>query len=273
MLCYSKFQQIDDVYLSMLELLTVSEKVTTRNSTVHRIMGLTATFQETPLISIRKTAWKTALREWEWFMSGSSNIKDLHPSVKSWWEPWANEAGEIPNNYSKQLRKFENSKGQFDQIEFLIKGIKEHPYSRRNILTTWNSADMADSETPITNCHNSLTFFYVEDNKLSLHTTQRSADMLLGVPHNWIQEWAFLMYMAHRTGFEVGEVIWVGLDCHLYENHIDFAKEMFNNWDEIDYLVPNHLVYTPSSEEFKADDFSLSMEYNPIINKRAPMTV
>src|SRR5690606_12956522 len=110
-------------------------------------------FTELPLVTIRKTAVKNALREMEWFLSGSSNINDLHPSVRPWWTPWVDKDGEIKNNYSRQFRKYG---GTLDQISTLIEGMKSHPYSTRNLVTTWNSIEMIDPDTPITNCHGTV---------------------------------------------------------------------------------------------------------------------
>src|SRR5690606_26897284 len=126
---------------------------------------------------------------------GSEDIKDLHPSVRPWWEPWANIEGQVLFNYSDQFRAFAGTDGRVvDQIEYLIDGIKNHPYSRRNVITTWNAADMTNPACPITNCHSTVTQAFVNpDNSLHLVTYQRSVDVICGLPHNWIQYWSFLL--------------------------------------------------------------------------------
>jgi thymidylate synthase len=233
------------------------------------------TFTRTPLIAIRRTAWKSALREFEWFMSGSNNIKDLHPSVHKWWEPWANLEGNIVNNYSQQFKKFHGRLDSpiIDQVEYLKESIVEHPYSRRAVITTWNTADMVSLATPITNCHGTTIQAFVEprDNTLHLTMYQRSSDMVLGLPHNLIQYWAFLQYLAHHGGRGVGSFTWIGGDCHIYDNHVDMAKRMIS--ESIEPLEEIELVYNPTSEEFLADDFTLSAKYDPIIKESLEMTV
>ena len=263
----SQFQDL------LSDILVCGSTVTTRNSETLRSRNLMTTFDKAPLISIRRTAWKSALREFEWFMSGSNNIDDLHPSVHKWWEPWANEDGFIHNNYSEQFRNFIGIEGTVDQIEYLKDAVKDHPYSRRAVITTWNTADMIHHSTPITNCHGTVIQAFVEPEDNSLHLTmyQRSSDMVLGLPHNFIQYWAFLQYLAHHGKREVGTFTWIGGDCHIYDNHIDMAKKIIAaDADSIDEI---ELIYKPTSEEFKADDFTLSAKYNPLIKESLEMTV
>ncbi len=267
----------------LLQTLADGSYVSTRNADTLRTRNQMMTFEQFPIISMRRTAWKNALREFEWFMSGSNDINDLHPKVKHWWEPWANESGFIHNNYSKQFRQFDGAnhtggtrhldpKGT-DQIKYLIDEITNNPFSRRTVATTWHSHDMVSPVTPITNCHGSLIQAFVEPDDNTLHLTmyQRSADMVLGLPHNLVQYWAFLMYLAHQGNREVGSFTWIGGDCHIYNDHIHMAKKMIKL--DVDKVKDVELVYTPSSDDFKADDFTLSDDYKPIIKESVSMTV
>ena len=264
---------VDRQFCQLLDgIRTWGNEIDTRNSKTKRLINQAMRFDSTPLISIRRTAWKNALREMEWFMSGSNNINDLHPKVHHWWSEWANDDGIIENNYSKQFRAFMGTTGALDQIDHAIKSLKNHPYSRRNVLTTWNSAEMASATTPITNCHGTMIQLHVEpDNKVHMMMVQRSCDMVLGVPHNLIQYWAFLMYLCHRSGREVGSFTWIGGDCHIYNNHLEMTDKMIKRVGEVEETP--QLVYTPTSDDFKADDFTLNGEYNPIIKENLEMTV
>lgn len=260
-------------YSNMLaNLLDHGTPLVTRNAPVRRLRGYGVIFVTTPLICARRTAWKNALREWEWFMSGSNDINTLHPRVRDWWSPWADQAGLVHNNYSVQFRDARGHGAAVDQVTNLIDGLTHHPYSRRHIITTWNAADMVAPETPITNCHNTMTQFFVEpDNTLHMDTHQRSADTVCGVPHNWIQSWAFLMWLAHRSGRVVGTMDWKGGDTHLYDIHTDLAQKVVAQ--DLGNGAPPVLVYTPTSEEFKADDFTLSGPYTPLLEDKAVMVV
>ena len=263
----------DQIFAEMLDkIITNGKDISTRNSITKRHRNLTATFDSTPLISVRKTAWKLALREFEWFLSGSNNINDLHPSVRHWWQPWAEEDGSINNNYSTQLTDFVGHYGSVNQIEAIIDGIKNHPFSRRNILTTWNTSDMLHSTTKITNCHNSLTQAFVEpDNSLHLTTYQRSSDMVLGVPHNFIQMWSFLLYLAHQGNRTVGSLTWIGGDCHVYESHYEAASKIINS--DLSQITTPNLIYNPTSNNFLANDFSLDSLYIPNNTDKLEMIV
>lgn len=250
------------------------QMVHTRNSDCMRLINDCRVLSRTPLVNVRKTAWKTCLREWEWFMSGSDNINTLHPSVRHWWEPWADFTGEVRYNYSYQFR---NCEGEFDQIEALIEAIKKHPFSRRSVITTWNSSEMWDATCPITNCHGTVIQAFVEANppdpipSLTLVTYQRSCDVICGLPHNWLQYWAFLMWLAHRTGLRVGDLHWIGGDVHVYKQHFPIVESIQSL--SLSGLVSPQLVYKPTSEEFKADDFSLDLEYRPLLSVKAEMVV
>lgn len=268
-----KITDADLNFSIMLNKIGAGSTIQSRNSETRRSRNLLATFNTTPLVSIRRTAWKNAIREMEWFLSGSSNIKDLHPKVHSWWKPWANENGDVFNNYSKQFRLQD---GYMDQIGYMINTIKNDPSSRRNVITTWNTAEMVHPDTPITNCHGTVIQAFVDpDDSLHLTMYQRSCDMVVGVPHNWIQYWALLMYLAHKTNKSVGTFTWIGGDCHIYKNHYELAREIVNTGFRIPVrnLLDINLIYTPSSEDFLAEDFSLDSEYNPILKTSAKMVV
>jgi thymidylate synthase len=267
----------DREYQALLEsALTRGVPVRTRNADVRRIFAYPVTFTRTPLVEVRTTAWRNCLREWQWFMSGSNYIGDLHPAVRHWWQPWADEDGFVAFNYSEQFR-YENYGGSvdrghvFDQIAYLVGGIREHPFSRRNAITTWNTGDMAHPDCKISNCHGTHVQAVVDpDDSLHLFTSQRSADVVCGVPHNWLQYWGFLLWLAHRTGRRAGSLVWVGVDVHLYEEHIPLAAEVLSAPPEPE---PPGLVYRPTSEQFLADDFTLSRGYRPKVLTRARMVV
>lgn len=271
----TKIKAVDIAYRDLIQdVVEEGECISTRNSHVRRIFDYNVKFSSTPLVSLRKTPWKYALREWEWFMSGSDEIRHLHPSVHSWWKPWANSEGQVLFNYSDQFRSAVGNDGRVvDQIEEVIKGITEHPFSRRNVITTWNTADMTNPACPITNCHHSLTQFFVDlDNCLHLKTYQRSVDVIVGLPANWIQTWAFLLWLCHRTGRRVGTLSWTGGDVHIYDTHLDLAQKLLAQPLSSFKQTPR-LEYLPSSSEFKADDFSLNSEYLPLVKENAEMVV
>lgn len=268
----------DQKFLDLVETVLIKgHYMDTRNARVVRSTNHMVTFDSTPLVGLRRTAWKNALREWEWFMSGSNTIDDLHPSVHPWWEEWASDYGAIYGNYGRQLRLAEglnewDEPDSIDQIQYLIDGIHSNPSSRRLVATTWHAYDMTRTYTPITNCHGTVIQFFVQpDNKLDMTMYQRSADLMLGVPHNWIQYWAFLQYMAHVTGKLVGSFTWIGGDVHVYNSHIEMAYKMLKYDQELP-RVPQ-MEYYPTSANFQADDFVLDAEYEPVFKDRLKMEI
>lgn len=275
----------NEVYANLLRhVMNYGETVTTRNSTVKRVFPYQVRFEQTPLVSLRKTAWKSAIREMEWFLSGSSRLADLHPSIHPWWEEWADDAGVVRNNYSEQLRCFcggilnretdEIELVTVDQVQLLVDGVRNHPFSRRNVITTWNTAEMAHPSTPITNCHLSLLQSFVEpdDNSLHLVTYQRSVDVVCGLPHNWIQAWALLLWLSSVTDRKVGSLTWIGGDVHIYETHFPLVEKMLAI-DPNDIPPVPELQYNPTGWDFNAEDFTLSGLYTPVLTDKAEMVV
>ena len=248
------------------------EEIETRNSKVKRLTNINATFHDTPIVTVRKTAWKNALREMEWFLSGSQEIKDLDERVRHWWTPWVDTLGYVWHNYGKQFRRFEGANhNKVDQIQYMIDTLRNHPYSRRNVITTWNTADMVDGITPITNCHGTVIQAFVRENKyLDLTMYQRSADFMLGVQHNWIQYWALMHWLAHRADLEVGRLNWIGGDVHIYEAHFPVAQKLADiphNRERVKF------TYTPTSDEFKASDFTIEGIDEPVVTDKLEMIV
>jgi thymidylate synthase len=244
------------------------DELETRNHRVKSVIDYPQIiFTETPLVTVRKTAWKKAIREMEWFISGDPECPE---ELLDWWDGQLDKQGKYIAGYGDQLRNFSYCNSWFDQIEFLLKGLKEHRGSRRLIATTWNPGEMAmiteineNPNTPST-CHGSMIQCSVRDNKLHMTHYQRSADVLLGVPHNFVQYFALLLYLAHWSNLQVGSLRWLFGDVHLYqeESHIKCARQIIQApIRTVDSTVK--LCYYPSKDwtgtipEFKASDFTM----------------
>jgi len=247
---------------------TSGDELETRNHRVKSIIDYPQIiFTETPLVTVRRPAIKKAVGEMGWFLIGNQKCPE---QFLDWWDGQLDKKGKYIAGYGDQLRNFSYCYGWFDQIEFLLKGLKEHRGSRRLVATTWNPGEMAIiaelNENPNTPscCHATIIQCFVRDNKLHMTHYQRSADVLLGVPHNFIAYWALLLYLAHWSNLEVGTLRWLFGDVHLYqeESHIECARQIIETpirtFDD-----PPRLVYTPTVKwtgvipEFKASDFSM----------------
>lgn len=475
---------IDAVYAGLIDrILKDGGNVQTRNSKCKRVFGEKIVFTETPLVGVRKTAWRNAIREWEWFMTGSNNINDLHESVRHWWRPFCKvDKHTLCYNYGKALRrvyapevgrivevspsvmttddpatvpqfprqevaagtakhlgyestnhhgdkfrvvgylgnseylvqfdsngycvrskatnflrgtvrnpyfptvlgvgcygvvrpkdftyykraysvwsgfmercygrnrrnyKWYGAKGvrvaprwkcfeyfiedlsrvpgfeewlsspgeydldkdyrkanyygpdvcvflpnknnvalaqaerfysvprrvvELDQVANFIEGIKEHPYSRRHCMATWIPQHVHSGLMEPTNCHGTVIQAVVTScGRLDMLMYQRSADVVCGLPCNWLQYWAFLQWLAGQTGRSAGSLTWIGGDVHVYEAHFDLARKIVASADK---SKPTPVLqHKPSGDDFKADDFSLVGEYSPVLLDRAEMIV
>lgn len=175
-----------------------------------------------PLVTTKKVYWHGVVVELLWFLSGNTNVRELQQQRVKIWDEWADENGDLGPVYGHQWRKWQGSDGQVhDQIKQLEHNLKHDPYSRRHIISAWNVSEL--NKMALVPCH-LLYQFYVQDNKLSCKWTQRSADAFLGVPFN-IASYALLTHMLAKVcGYEVGELIFSGGDCHIYSNHVDQVK-------------------------------------------------
>jgi thymidylate synthase len=176
-----------------------------------------------PLVTTKKLHLKSIVHELLWFLSGSTNVAYLREHGVTIWDEWADEQGELGPVYGHQWRSWPDPQGgHIDQITDLMKRLRADPDSRRLIVSAWNPADLPNMA--LSPCH-ALFQFYVAQGRLSCQLYQRSADIFLGVPFN-IASYALLTEMvAQQCGLLPGDFIWTGGDCHLYNNHLEQARE------------------------------------------------
>ena len=176
-----------------------------------------------PLVTTKKLHLRSIIHELLWFLSGDSNIGYLKDNGVSIWDGWADEDGELGPVYGVQWRSWPTpSGGKVDQIAQVMEQLRDNPDSRRIIVNAWNVAEIDNMALPPCHC---LFQFYVADGKLSCQLYQRSCDIFLGVPFN-IASYALLTHMlAQQADLGVGDFIWTGGDCHLYQNHLEQADE------------------------------------------------
>ena len=195
-----------------------------------------------PLLTTKKVHMKSITYELFWFLKGDTNVKYLQDNKVRIWNEWSTAEqtarfgrpeGELGPIYGHQWRNYGATKAEdgsynqdgVDQITEVIEQIKNNQNSRRLIVSGWNPAEATQVALPP--CH-TLFQFFVADGKLSCQLYQRSADLFLGVPFN-IASYSLLTHMiAQVCDLEVGEFIWTGGDCHLYQNHIEQVNEQLS---------------------------------------------
>ena len=175
-----------------------------------------------PLLTTKKLHLKSIIYELLWFLRGDTNVHYLQEHGVRIWNEWADENGELGPVYGHQWRSWPDyNGGTIDQIQNVVEMIKNHPDSRRMMVTAWNPAEVEQMALPPCHC---LFQFYVADGRLSLQLYQRSADTFLGVPFNIASYALLLQMMAQVTGLQLGEFIHTTGDTHLYLNHLDQAR-------------------------------------------------
>ncbi|MCY9268784.1 thymidylate synthase, partial [Bacillus licheniformis] len=176
---------------------------------------------EVPILTTKKVAWKTAIKELLWIWQLKSNdVQVLNDMGVHIWDQWRLEDGTIGAAYGYQLgKKNRTVNGQkVDQVDYLLHQLKHNPSSRRHLTMLWNPDDL--DGMALTPCVYE-TQWYVKEGKLSLEVRARSNDMALGNPFNVFQYNVLQRMIAQVLGYELGEYIFNIGDCHIYTRHID----------------------------------------------------
>ena len=177
-----------------------------------------------PLITTKKIFWKAVVLELLWFLRGDGNARWLQERGVTIWDEWAAPDGDLGPVYGVQWRSWPTpGGGHIDQIAEVVGQLKTNPDSRRIIVSAWNVAEL--SKMALMPCHALFQFYVAPPTEvggrgmLSCQLYQRSADIFLGVPFN-IASYALLTHMlAQQSDLDVGDFIWTGGDCHIYDNH------------------------------------------------------
>ncbi|HET6909350.1 MAG TPA: thymidylate synthase [Mycobacteriales bacterium] len=179
-----------------------------------------------PLITTKLVHFRSVAYELLWFLRGEGNVRWLQEHGVTIWDEWAAPDGELGPVYGVQWRAWPTPDGRHvDQISQVLDLLRSDPNSRRLIVSAWNVGEIPQMALPP--CH-TMFQFYVADGRLSCQLYQRSADLFLGVPFN-IASYSLLTHMiAQQVGLDVGEFIWTGGDCHIYDNHVEQVRQQLS---------------------------------------------
>jgi len=211
--------------------------------------------EEFPILTIRKTFFKSCVDELLWiWQKKSNNIKDLNSKI---WNQWADENGSIGKAYGYQLGvKHIYREGEFDQVDRVLFDLKNNPSSRRIMTNIYNFADL--HEMNLYPCAYSMTF-NVSGDTLNGILNQRSNDMLTANNWNVVQYAILLIMFAQVSGLKVGELVHVIADAHIYDRYIPMVKEIIAQEQfaapklEVDKSIKNFYDFTVDS--FKLVDY------------------
>ena len=214
--------------------------------------------KEFPALTLRRTAIKGSVDEilWIW-QKKSNNVHDLNSHI---WDAWADESGSIGKAYGYQMGvKHSYKEGEMDQIDRVIFDLKNNPYSRRIMTNIYVHQDL--HEMNLYPCAYSMTFNVTKKNdseKLVLNAilNQRSNDILAANSWNVCQYAALVHMLAQVCGYEVGELVHVIADAHIYDRHIPMIKELI---ERPTYDAPTFWMNPEVKDfyQFTVDDFEL----------------
>ena len=224
--------------------------------------------EELPILTIRRTAFKSCLDELLWiWQKKSNNVHDLNSHI---WDSWADENGSIGKAYGYQLgKKAIYPEGEFDQVDRVLYDLKNNPQSRRIMTNIYNFEDL--HEMGLYPCAYSMTF-NVSGDTLNGILNQRSNDMLTANNWNVLQYSLLLIMFAQVSGLKAGELVHVIADAHIYDRHIDIVKEVI--------AKPQHkapkLKMNPNVKnfyDFKVEDFELIDYEFEKFDKKIPVAI
>ena len=224
--------------------------------------------EEFPILTMRRTAFKSCVDELLWiWQKKSNNIHDLNSHI---WDSWADETGSIGKAYGYQLGvKHQYKEGEFDQVDRVLYDLKHNPASRRIMTNIYNFQDL--HEMNLYPCAYSMTFNVTGDT-LNGILNQRSNDMLTANNWNVVQYAILLIMFAQVSGLKAGELVHVIADAHIYDRHIPLVKEILENPRHkapkliVDESITNFYDFTVDS--FKLVDY----EYEKL-EKKIPVAI
>jgi len=235
-----------------------------------------------PLLTTKKLHFKSIANELIWFLKGDTNTKWLKDNGVSIWDEWATETGDLGPLYGHQWTAWPTKDGEaINQIDYVVKCLKENPNSRRILFHGWNVEYLPDETmSPQENvkqgrmalppCH-LLYQFYVADNKLSAQLYIRSSDSFLGLPYNTASIALLVHMLAQQCNLGLGEIIITTGDSHIYNNHINQVKEQLlrkpKKLPEIKIKRKPESIY-----DYKFEDFEL-INYEAYPTIKAPISV
>ena len=226
-----------------------------------------------PILTSKKISFNAARTELLWILQGRTDLKYLEDNGVKYWRPDYERSGRTDETlgpvYGKQWRDFDG----VDQLYNLIDAIHNNPDSRRMMVSAWNVSELNEMALPP--CHYGFQV-YVNNGVMDLMWQQRSADVFLGLPYDIAMYGLLLEMLAKGSNLIPGQLIGQLGDCHLYNNHLDQAKEYLSRPRRV---MPSLRLHDGLSISYDsrvcipdAEDIEL-IKYNPLPAIKAPLSV
>ena len=251
-----------------------------------------------PILTTKRVYWKTAVKEMLWFLTGGTNIQPLLRENVRIWTDWplahyrretgetisqdefeqrvveddafAARWGELGPVYGKQWRRWLGADGrEHDQIAALVEALRTNPTSRRMLFHGWNVPELGAMALPP--CHMVYQYHVTSDGRLNCLLFQRSVDLLLGAPFNFVGAAALQLMLAQQADLRPGELIWVGGDVHLYLNHLGQAREQVSR-EPRPFPTMRLTRRAATIDDYRIDDFDVE-SYAPHAAIKADVAV
>ena len=208
---------IDDAYKDLIqEVLDSGELRNTRNGVTISLFGTSLSFDMEkiglPLVSLRRIYTKGIAGEFKGFLQDAKTVEEFEALGCPYWKLWANEDGSLNLDYPPR-----------EQLDAVIDSIKNDPMSRRHIINLWDHTHLDDLSLPC--CHFNYQF-YVRDNRLDMIWTQRSVDVAVGLPSDFVLAALYVKHIGDATGLLPGRITMNFGDTHIYHEHIEDITEM-----------------------------------------------
>jgi len=294
----------ENTYLDLLsKILTVGSIRDDRTGTgTKSIFGTQLRFSlennQIPMLTTKKMFSKGIIEELLFFLRGETDTKLLEAKGVNIWKGNTSREfldkrglshlpeGDMGKGYGFQWRKFGEDKSDpaiaptrwslfnfegVDQLKLLIEGLKSDPYGRRHIITAWNPQQLSEMALPP--CH-ILVQFYVDNGKLSSQFYMRSVDTFLGLPFNILSYAILTRIIAATVDMEAKEVIFVGGDTHIYQNHTDQVNEQISRepFSFPTMLISKKLETVNDIEALQLSDFKIT-DYESHPSIKASMAI
>lgn len=239
-----------------------------------------------PLLTTKKVNFNGIIHELLWFLSGQTHIRELKEKTKIW-DAWTSDERnwELGQTYGYQWTRWdqfvkdpktgEYSVHHINQIQKVIDSLKNSPNDRRMVVSSWNPADFYRPDNDLKKtvqpsaCHTIFMFYVTTDRRLCCHMTQRSGDLMLGIPFNLASYAALTQMLAQEAELSLGIFSHYINDCHIYVNHIEGAREQVKRTPG---KLPILKIAKKPFWELRFEDFKL-VDYQPQPAIKFPIAV
>lgn len=246
------------------QVLACGEVKECRNGVTTSLIGTQLKFDATniPLLNGRKIFYKGVLGEFSAFMNNCKTVEEFKDRGCNYWDAWADSKGYLILDYVDQIheKQVKIHNAWYSQLEALKINLVNDKFSRRHIINLWVPHNLSMLSLPC--CHYSYQFIVDNDNKLHMIWTQRSADVMVGIPSDMILAWLWVQCLGQELGFIPGTITMNFGDTHIYEEHIAGAKEYLENIvPKLEPIAKLNSKFT-SIENFYPDQVDVS-QYDP----------